>query len=218
MSKKILMVTTNCFEINDKIKTGVTFEEFAVPFLVFVATGYSVTVASPNGGVSTIDENSLSCSNPMEWDETAKYLKDTKKLSNVDACDFDALFIVGGHGTMFDLYDNQVLNCIISKMYSSNKIIAAICHGVVALISVFDDCGQSILKNKYITAFTNLEECILKMEEFMPFSLEDKIKELGASFVAQKPWSEHTEISCNIVTAQNQQSSLLAAEAVISLL
>ena len=56
------------------------------------------------------------------------------------------------------------------------------------------------------------------MQEFMPFSLEDKIKELGASFVSQKPWSEHIEMSCNIITGQNQQSSLLATEAVISLL
>ena len=218
MSKKILMITTNCSEINDKIKTGVTFEEFAVPFLTFIATGYSVTVASPNGGKSPIDENSLSCSNPMEWDDAAKYLQNTKKLSDIDACEFDAIFVVGGHGTMFDLYNNHVLNCIILKLYNSNKVIAAICHGVVALTSVVDECGESILKNKYITAFSNKEEHILKMQEFMPFSLEDKIKELGASFVSQKPWSEHIEMSCNIITGQNQQSSLLATEAVISLL
>ena len=218
MAKKILMVTTNFVDINDEIKTGVTIEEFAVPFLTFTATGYEIIVASPNGGKSPIDENSLSCSNPMEWDDAAKFLLDTSKLIDIDCSKFDALFIVGGHGTMFDLSNNETLNMIVSDMYKNDKVIAAICHGVVGLTGAKDSCGNSILNNKHITAFTNKEERIIKMQEFMPFSLEDKIKDLGAIFVADKPWSEHVEISCNIVTGQNQQSSLLTAETVISLL
>lgn len=218
MTKKILMVTTNFSDINEEIKTGVTIEEFAVPFLTFTASGYEVIVASPNGGKSPIDENSLSCSNPMEWDDAAKFLRNTVKLLDVDYSRFDAIFIVGGHGTMFDLVNNETLNYVVSEMYKNKKIIAAICHGVVGLIGATDANGESILKNKHITAFTNKEEHIIKMQEFMPFSLEDKIKELGAIFIADKPWSEHVEISCNFVTGQNQQSSLLAAEAVMSLL
>ena len=119
---------------------------------------------------------------------------------------------------MFDFYNNKELDNIIEYMYKTNNIIAAICHGVVGLLCSLDCCGESILKNKHITAFTNREEEILKMSEFMPFSLEDKIKELGANFIAEKPWNEHVEISGNIITGQNQQSSLLTAEAVISLL
>lgn len=218
MTKKILMVTTNFSDISDEIKTGVTIEEFAVPFLTFVATGYEVIVTSPNGGKSPIDENSLSCSNPMEWDDAAKFLRNTVKLLDVDYSRFDAIFLVGGHGTMFDFVNNDTLNYVISDMFKNKKLIAAICHGVVGLTGATDTEGNSILKNKHITSFTNKEEHIIKMQEFMPFSLEDKIKELGAVFIENKPWSEHVEISCNIVTGQNQQSSLLTAETVISLL
>lgn len=218
MSKKILMVTTNFSDINDDIKTGVYLEEFAVPFLTFTASGYDVSVASPLGGKSPIDESSLSCSNPMEWDDAAKFLRNTLRLPEIDYKIFDAVFIPGGHGPMFDLAYDKCLKGIIECMYADNKVIAAVCHGVAGLINAVDSNGNSILKNKYVTSFTNKEEQIVKMREFMPFSLEDKLKENGAIYIAGKPWSEHVEISSNIITGQNQQSALLAAESVISLL
>ena len=218
MRKKILIVTTNYSNINSGIQTGVWFEEFAVPFIIFKATNYNIIVASPKGGESPIDINSLSCSNPMEWDETAKYLRNTEKLSNIDYKLFDAIYIPGGHGPMFDLSKNKILKNIIEYMYSNNKVISAVCHGVVGLISAVDEKGNSILKDKYVTSFTNKEEQIVKMKEFMPFLLQDKIIKLGANFVEEKPWSEHVEISYNIITGQNQNSAQLVAESVISLL
>ncbi len=218
MTKKILFVTTNFSDINDDIQTGVWLEEFSVPYLIFEATGYEITTASPIGGESPIDLNSLSCSNPVEWDEPAKQLKNTLKLEDINYKDFDAIFIPGGHGPMFDLTDNQKLKEIVEYMYNNDKVISAVCHGIAGLLSAKDSCGNSILKDKFITAFTNKEEQIVKMQEFMPFSLEDKIKELGGIFKADKPWSEHVEISCNIVTGQNQNSAQLTAEGIISLL
>lgn len=218
MSKKILFVVTNFSKINDDILTGVWLGEFAQPYIVFESTGYDITVASPLGGNSPLDENGLSCSNPIEWDEPAKLLRNTAKLSEIDYTQFDAIFIPGGHGPMFDLPECQELKTILEYMYKNDKILAAVCHGVAGFISAADCEGNSILKNKHITSFTDKEEKIVKMAEFMPFSLEERIKKLGAIFVEDKPWSEHVEINCNIITGQNQNSALLAAEAVISLL
>ncbi len=218
MAKKILFAVTNFSEINDKIHTGVWLEEFASPYIVFKSTGYDITIASPMGGICPIDEQSLNCSNPMEWDEAAKNLKNTQKLSDVNFENFDCLFIPGGHGPMFDLAYDNILKKIVEYFYNNNKIIAALCHGPAGLINAIDKNGNSILKNKHITAFTDKEENIVKMSEFMPFSLENKIKQLGAVFIAGKAWSEHVEISCNIITGQNQNSALLTAETVISLI
>lgn len=216
--KSILIVTTNFSDINEDIQTGVWMEEFVVPYLVFKATGYEITIASPLGGNSPIDDNSLSCSNPMEWDEPAKLLRNTQKLSDINFKNFDAIYLPGGHGPMFDLANDFTLKEIIEYMYRNDKIISAVCHGVAGLLLAKDECGNSILKDKFITSFTNKEEQIVKMKEFMPFSLEDKVKELGANFVANQPWEEHVEISCNLVTGQNQNSSLLVAESIVSLL
>lgn len=216
--KSILIVTTNFSNINEEIQTGVYLEEFAAPYLVFKSSNFETTIASPLGGNSPIDESSLSCSNPMEWDEPAKLLRNTQKLSEINYKEYDAIYIPGGHGPMFDLANDEKLKEIVEYMYRNDRIISAICHGVAGLLLAKDECGNSILNGKFITSFTNKEEQIVKMKEFMPFSLEDRIKELGANYVANKPWDEHVEISCNIITGQNQNSSLLIAESIISLL
>lgn len=218
MTKKILFVVTNFSDINEDIKTGVNLEEFSVPYLVFEATGYNITIASPCGGNSPIAEDSLSCSNPMEWDEPAKLLKDTVNIKDIDYKSFDCIYIVGGHGAMFDLAKCQKLKEIVEYFYNENKIIAAICHGVAGLILAKDNNGNSIFKNKHVTSITNKEEEILKMKEFMPFLLQSKIVDLGADFVEEKPWSEHVEICGNIITGQNNKSALLLAESVISII
>lgn len=107
--KKVLIVTTNFSgNTNSPIKeTGVYLEEFASPYLVFKDTGYDITVASPLGGLSPVDEGSMSCSNPEEWDQCIKILRHTTRLSEVDYKSYDALFLPGGHGPMFDLANDE---------------------------------------------------------------------------------------------------------------
>ena len=94
MKKRILFVTTNFSKINENIKTGVWFEEFAVPFLVFEKTGYELVVASPLGGNSPIDVNSLSCSNPMEWDKAAAKFAFKKCLNTLIIFVYPAFFFL----------------------------------------------------------------------------------------------------------------------------
>lgn len=214
--KQILIVTTNTSKISENNQTGTWLEEFAVPYLVFRDTGYEMVVASPLGGETPIAEDSLSCSNPEDWDIAAKHLKDTVRLENVDYTDFDAIFIPGGHGPMFDLPENALLGEIVSYFYNKGKIVSAVCHGPCGLIEARREDGQSILHGKRVTSFTNKEEDIMKQSEFMPFLLQNKLLELGAIFIEEKPWSEHVEIDGNLITGQNPNSSLLVAEAVVN--
>lgn len=218
--KKILIVTTNASESPDKkIKeTGVWLEEFAVPYLIFKATDFDVTVASPKGGLSPIDEGSMSCSNPEAWDDCIKLLRHTEKLSDIDYKKYDAIFLPGGHGPIFDLAHDLLLKEILEYFYKEDKFISAVCHGPAGLILAKDDNGNSILNNKKITAFTNNEEKIVHKTELVPFSLEDKLKELGAIFEKSAPWSKNVCVDGKIITGQNPQSSTLLAEKVIDLL
>lgn len=218
MSEKILFVTTNFSKINHDIMTGVYMEEFAEPYLIFEATGYDITVASPKGGISPIDEKSLSCSNPMEWDEAAKHLKNTEKLSEVDIENYDVLFLPGGHGPMFDLATDETLCEVVEYFCEHDKIIAALCHGPAGLLSAKKPDGRPFVEGKTLTSFTNKEEDIVKMSEFMPFSLEDTLIKLGADFISDKPWAEHVEIDRNLITGQNQNCAVSVAQEVINLL
>lgn len=213
--KKILIVVTNSKGEGEINNSGVWLEEFAVPYLVFRDTGYEITVASPLGGESPVDENSMSCSNPEEWDECIKILRDTTRLSEINYKIYDGLFLPGGHGPMFDLANDLLLKEIVEYFYENKKVISAICHGPAGLILARDKDGHSILKDKKVTSFTNKEEKIKMMTESVPFLLETKLRELGAKFEDAEPWSEHVCVDKKIITGQNPQSSLLLAEKVI---
>ena len=214
-NKKVLIVVTN-FSGNESIKeTGVWLEEFAVPYLVFRDTGYELTTASPLGGLSPVDEGSMSCSNPEEWDECIKILRNTTRLSEVNYRDYDAIFLPGGHGPMFDLANDLLLKEIVEYFYNSDKIVCAVCHGPAGLVLAEDKNGVSILKDKKVTCFTNKEEHIVKRDEAVPFLLETKIRDLGAKFEEASPWSEHVCSDSNLITGQNPKSALLLAEKVI---
>ena len=218
-NKKILIVTTNYGgDKNSNLKeTGVWLEEFAVPYLVFKDTGYDITIASPLGGLSPVDEKSMSCSNPEEWDQCIKILRETIRLSEVDYKNYDALFIPGGHGPMFDLAKDELLKEIVEYFYEHEKIISAVCHGPAGLILAKTKDGESILKDKKVTCFTNKEEHIVKLDEEVPFLLETKIRELGARFEDAAPWAEHVCVCMEgrLITGQNPQSALLLAEKVV---
>ena len=215
MNKKILIITTNSNGNKDIENTGVYLEEFAVPYLIFKATGYDIETASIEGGLSPVDIRSMSCSNPIEWDDCIKVLRQTKKITDLDYDKYDALYFPGGHGPMFDIAFDEKIKKVVEYFYSKNKIIGAICHGVAGLIGAKDENNEPVVKNKKITSFTNKEEHIIKFDEFVPFLLETKLKELGANFVENKPWSEHVEVDNNIVTGQNQNSATLLAEKII---
>lgn len=220
--KKILIVVTNtsCMDDLNKTKTGVWLEEFAVPFLEF--KNYSdkelkldVTVASPLGGIAPNDEASLECKNPTQWDYTKKYLDNTVKLSDVNCEKYDAIFIPGGHGPMFDLAKDELLGKIVSYFYNNHKIVSAVCHGPAGLINAKTQTGEPIVKGMQVTCFTNEEEKIVQKDKLMPFLLESKLRQLGAYFNAAKPWEENVIVDENLITGQNPDSAKKLAKTVL---
>lgn len=216
--KKILIVVTNTSRMGDSnniVETGVWLEEFAVPFYAFKAAGLDITVASPLGGVSPIDPASLECKNPTEWDYTKKDLDNTAKLADIDYKTYDAIFIPGGHGPMFDLAQDMLLGEIVSYFYNSHKIVSAVCHGPAGLINAKTKTGDSIVKGMQVTCFTNEEEKLVQKDKLVPFMLESKLRQLGAYFNEAAAWTENVIVDANLITGQNPESAKMLAEMVI---
>lgn len=214
--KRVLMLVTNTGQIEGGPKTGLWLEEFAVPYEKFTERGYQVQVASIKGGKAPIDERSL----PKDgrWEEAIKRLEDTVPLHALSAEAFDALFLPGGHGTMFDLPGNPDLEKVIRALYESGKVVAAVCHGPAGFVDMRLSDGQYLVKGKKLTSFTNEEERAGKLERYMPFLLESRLREQGAIFEKKPLWSDHVVIDGNLITGQNPQSSKSIAEAVIDAL
>ena len=214
-TNKILIVTTNTVRLDDMHKTGVWLEEFAVPFLAFKEAGFEVTVASPLGGESPVDEDSLECKNPTEWDYTIKELKNTQKLEDIDYESYDAIFIPGGHGPMIDIAKDELLGKIVSYFYNSHKVVSAVCHGPAGLINAKTETQEPIVKGMQVTCFTNEEEKIAQKDKLVPFMLETKLKQLGAFFNEAAPYEENVIVDENLITGQNPASAKKLAETVI---
>lgn len=216
--KKILMVVTNHDHIDATHPTGLWLEEYAAPYQEFLAAGFDVVVASPNGGISPIDPRSLSGEIPKQWQAAATRLQTTEALAGLDFQKFDAIVIPGGHGPLFDLANNEVLAKALQHFATAGKIIGSVCHGPAGLITAKLPDGTSLVSGKKLTAFSNAEEKIVQLDHLVPFLLEDKLKELGASYVADKPWSVHVVVDGTLVTGQNPQSSSAFAKAIVGLL
>ncbi|UII55869.1 type 1 glutamine amidotransferase domain-containing protein [Cytobacillus spongiae] len=215
MSKKILFVVTNHTELSQDKQTGIWLSEFAEAYIEFTKEGFHVTVASPLGGKSTVDPGSINEDTPQEMLDTEKYLQNTAKLDDVTHDSFDALFLPGGHGTMFDLPGNMKLQELLRDFYEMDKVVAAVCHGPAGLVGTTLSNGQPLVAGKRVNAFTDREEADTGLGEHLPFLLESRIRELGAIFVAAPNWTTHFEADGNLITGQNPQSTMAVTKAVI---
>ncbi|AUI37591.1 glutamine amidotransferase [[Bacillus] caldolyticus] len=217
MTKRVLMVVTNHTTITDDHKTGLWLEEFAVPYLVFKEKGYDVKVASIQGGEVPLDPRSINEKDPS-WAEAEAVLKNTTRLSKDDAHGFDAIFLPGGHGTMFDFPDNETLQYVLQQFAEEGRIIAAVCHGPSGLVNATYKDGTPIVKGKTVTSFTDEEEREVGLDVHMPFLLESTLRLRGANFVRGEKWTDFSVRDGNLITGQNPQSSRSTAEKVVAAL
>ncbi|MGM1021010.1 MAG: type 1 glutamine amidotransferase domain-containing protein [Bacillota bacterium] len=218
MPKNIAIIVTSADKMNNGKPTGLWLSEFAEPYLEFSKQGYQITIASPLGGKTPIDESSINADTPKEILDTARYLENTVKLDEIKSEDFEAIFLPGGHGTMFDLPQNQKLQLLLREFYEAGKIVAAVCHGPAGLVNATLSDGTPLVQGKRVTAFTDSEEKAATLDAYMPFLLESSLRQAGADFVAESDWSNHYEVDGNLITGQNPQSTESVAKAIINLL
>ncbi|WP_027158865.1 type 1 glutamine amidotransferase domain-containing protein [Methylobacter luteus] len=223
---KILIVLTSHDRLGDTgEKTGFWLEEFAAPYYVLKDAGAAVTLASPKGGQPPVDpksdlpENQTEATKRFRSDPAAQAeLANTKKLADVSADDFDAVFFPGGHGPMWDLYDNADAIALIENFVKAGKPVAAVCHAPAALANVRNKDGEYLVKGRRVAGFTNTEEDAVGLTSVIPFLLEDKLKERGGIYGRAADWAPYVEIDGKLVTGQNPASSEPAAEALLKLL
>ena len=221
--KKILMIVTSHKDLlNTDTDTGLWIGEFTDPYYEFIDAGHQVTIASPKGGKPPIDtmseltENITSSNRRFQDDATAKNaLNTTLLLEGISASDYDAVFYPGGHGPIFDLASNELSGKLILDFLSSGKPVASVCHGPAALIKAAE-LDPSILKGKRVTGFSNAEEKLAFRSNNIPYTLEDRLQELGADYhTGAVPFISHTEIDGLLITGQNPLSAGPTAKALL---
>jgi len=223
---KILMVLTSHSELGDTgKKTGFWVEEFAAPYYIFKDAGANITIASPKGGQPPIDPSSNEPANQTEAthrfdnDEVLQdLLVKTKKLSEISADDFDAVFYPGGHGPLWDLTNDKDSIALIESFWDDKKPVVAVCHAPSVLLNVIDEEDLPLLKDRKVTGFTNTEEAAAGLTEIVPFLLEDELKRMGGIYSKKEDWASYVVTDGLLITGQNPASSKAAAEKLIELL
>ncbi len=220
---KVLIVVTSHSKLGSTDKaTGYYLSEVAHPYEKFVAAGFEVDLASPEGGKAPMDPNSLDVKDPvinklMMDPKFETKLKNTLKLGSVDLSKYKAIVFAGGHGTMWDFPEGDVPTAI-RKVYENNGVIAAICHGPAALVNAKLSDGTYLVSGKKVTGFSNAEEEAAKLTQVMPFLLETALVDRKAKYEKSPLWKEKVVVDGRLVTGQNPASAAGVGTEIVKLL
>ncbi|MDR0277825.1 MAG: type 1 glutamine amidotransferase domain-containing protein [Paucimonas sp.] len=222
MSKKILVVLTSVPKYpNLERATGLWLGE-AVHFVKVVeAAGYQVDYVSPKGGYTPIDPHSLAMADATDWQwyqnsDFMSRLGATLKPEQVDPQDYSVVYYTGGHGVVWDFPDNEQLQAISRSIYESGGIVASVCHGAVGLLNIRLSDGTLLIDGKEVTGFSNAEERLVELDQYMPYLTEDEIVKRGAVYTkAAEPWAAYAVSDQRVITGQNPASGAPVAERVL---
>lgn len=149
--------------------------ECAVPWKYLTENGVEVVFSTPNAKEALCDQRMLngnglgilkgllradkhSQKNYQEL-QNNKEFKSPKKWSEIDPKDFDGVILPGGHAQgMKEYLESAQLQKIVAEFFKSNKVVGAICHGVVLAARSTSENGKSVLHGKKTTGLLRTQE------------------------------------------------------------
>jgi putative intracellular protease/amidase len=220
---------------------GFWWSELSHPYLAFEEKGYQSEIFSPDGGKCEADPMSdprdpsgYSASDLISMGfiatpKLAALVEKTKRVSDIDIANFDAIVVAGGQSPMFTFENATSLHRKFVEFYEAGKITAALCHGVAILRYVKLRNGDHLAKGKTVTGFANVEEdfadnavwtmnLLSRDKHVMPWRIEDEMKKIGANYIQAGPWRGFAIRDGNLITGQQNFSGSETAEAVIQAL
>lgn len=221
--RRVLIALTSSMGPLGRRPTGAWLGEITGFWHEMADAGIDVEYASPRGGDPPIDP--VSALVPGESKEDFIRAGERERMAtsarsvDVDPSRFDAIYFAGGHGTLWDFPSDPGLVLATEAIWRDGGIVAAVCHGPAALLSAKDSDGNGLLDGRRVTAFSNLEEQLLRMRGRVPFLLENALKEQGARFEkALLPLGKHVVVEGRLITGQNPASARAVGRAVVEAL
>jgi putative intracellular protease/amidase len=227
MTNILIVLTSHAQMGNTGKKTGYYFDEMAAPYLMFADAGHNVDIASIEGGAPAYDPNSVNADLEKRPASVQRFMKDpslmakllnTLALKTVDIKNYDAIFLAGGHGVMWDFAVSDTLADAVSNVYNQGGVVGAVCHGPVGLINAKRADGRPLVEGLRVNGFTDAEERAVKLEGVVPLLLETRLRSLGGKFENGPNFSDYVVRDGRLVTGQNPQSAHSAAKLVVEAL
>ena len=224
--KKALIVVTSHSDLGATgRKTGFYFDEMAAPYYALADAGYEVEIASTKGGAAPWDAGSYGEPGRRpaavqrfidDADAMAK-IKATRAVADVDPTVYRAVFLPGGHGTMWDFRDPKLAR-LIGTAWDHGAVVGAVCHGPAGLIDAKRAGGKPLVEGLKVNSFTNAEESAVNLTAVVPFLLETELRMRGAVFENSGNFEEHAVRDGRLVTGQNPRSVAKVARCMLDAL
>ena len=164
---KVLMVLS---------EVGYTWDEVILPWDEFRKAGVAVDFATPTGGPPKLDPLSIvvrPVRNLIGFGTAAKIAPETAlglelqraletilPLEGLNPQNYSAIFLAGGHGSLFDLNLNKTLHALILAFHRQGKGVGALCHAASTLAFVQED-GHSLVRDRLVTGFPTFQELFI---------------------------------------------------------
>ncbi|MEM8850410.1 MAG: type 1 glutamine amidotransferase domain-containing protein [Pseudomonadota bacterium] len=214
---RVLITLTSHDRLGDTGRqTGYYFDELAAPYWALRDAGHVVGLASITGGKPPLDPTSLADDPAERPAAVTRFLDDadamadlsnTTAIADITAADWDAIFVPGGHGTMWDLPDSDALAKTISAIYAKGGVVGAVCHGPAGLVGATTEDGRPLVEGKTIATFTDAEEDAVDLAGVVPFALESRLRTLGAKIQGAPNFQANAVRDGRLVTGQNPASA-----------
>lgn len=221
---RILFVLTNHGRLGKATdasadKTGFHLAEAAYPWQILTQAGFDVDIASPRGGEAPVDPGSRDLDDAvnrgfLEDEGVQGQLTNTPALATLESGDYDAIYFPGGHGTMWDLPDNEAVQRAVRELYENGKVVAAVCHGPAALVNVKLSDGRWLVEGKKVSVFTDEEEKAVGKDGIVPFLLAKTLVARGARHEKSGNFDASVSVDERLVTGQNPASARGVGEAI----
>lgn len=210
---------------------GYWASELTHPLRVFKNAGYETIITSTNGGKIEMD----SYSNPNDPSGYSAHdiitlgfmntkwfndiVENTIAFTEVDADQFDAIYLVGGQSPMFTFKGNYELQKLFLQFYENGKPSAAVCHATTLLLEAKTNDGELLVKGKTWTGFANSEEQYADSfvgMKIQPYWIEEEANKIpNTIFKVKEAFQPYAIADGNLITGQQQNSGELVAELVI---
>lgn len=215
--KVLLVISSHQYVENTDKTTGFSLFELAKAYCALKTNNIQPDIVSVKGGrcvpenMSMImDDEDIKCC----WDDPnfRDMIENSRSLNDVNPNQYLGVVFIGGMGSMFDFPYEPKISEICKTIYENGCVVAAGCHGAIALANVKLSDGRPLVQGKKVTGFTNEEEGQFDFIQYFPEhekglkTVEDIFKTLGANFSKGDPLTDYTICDGKLITAQNYLS------------
>jgi len=208
---KVLFIISNS-------ETAFWLSEVTHPYWHLTERGIAVDFASPKGGkvvydpysdpyfAKTTEPDDLVSKGFLSDPALVAKLETTLKLRDVDLSQYAAVHVAGGRGATFDLFPSEDVTQTLEHFWKEQKVVAAICHGAIALGNNPDRILGRKLTGYTLEGDQELQRMFGK-DFLIPHYPQTVLEKAGAAYSRVAANDPYVIKDGRLVTGQNQQSA-----------